>query len=401
MAKVTVAIPTYNRAELLKSSLGSVLSQDYPDFRVVVLDNASTDDTKAVVRSFADWRVTYIRNARNLGILGNFNRAIEVNTSPYLNLFMDDDVMLPGFLRESVLMLEAYPRVGFSFALARRIDLLGQPLYLQDSEAVLEGVIDGREFLRLYTERRACTIYPSSSLMRVAALASVGSFESRHSEHTIDLNLYFRLAARFDVALIPKELIQVRHHPGQESASHWRSGQGSGELAELAELIDAVAYLLRSRRARDAAYREWLAERLLALNARRSEEARYLVPDLFRSWAASWAEGRQAMARDIEAVIPPEDSFILVDDDYWRTDEVFAGRRRIPFLERDGQYWGPPDDDATAIHELERLRRAGANFIVFAEPAFWWLEYYSGLQRYLRSTFRCLLENDGIAIFAL
>jgi len=239
MAKVTVAIPTYNRAELLKSSLGSVLSQDYPDFRVVVLDNASTDDTEAVVRSFADQRVTYIRNARNLGILGNFNRAIEVNTSPYLNLFMDDDVMLPGFLRESILMLEAHPGVGFSFALCRRIDLLGQPLDLQDSKGVPEGVIDGREFLRLHTERRACTIYPSSSLMRAAALASVGNFEDRHSEHAIDLNLYLRLAARFDVALIPKELIQVRHHPGQESASHWRSGQGSGELAELAELIDA------------------------------------------------------------------------------------------------------------------------------------------------------------------
>lgn len=63
-AKVTIAIPTYNRARLLKVCLESVLAQDHPDFGVVVLDNASSDDTQTVVRSFADRdrRVTYIRN---------------------------------------------------------------------------------------------------------------------------------------------------------------------------------------------------------------------------------------------------------------------------------------------------------------------------------------------------
>jgi glycosyltransferase involved in cell wall biosynthesis len=51
--KVTIAIPTYNRSELLKTSLQSALAQDYSDFQVLVLDNASTDDTEAVVRSQA------------------------------------------------------------------------------------------------------------------------------------------------------------------------------------------------------------------------------------------------------------------------------------------------------------------------------------------------------------
>lgn len=59
--KVTVVIPTYNRARLLSISLASALAQDYPDFQVIVLDNASSDDTEQVVRSFADSRVTYSR----------------------------------------------------------------------------------------------------------------------------------------------------------------------------------------------------------------------------------------------------------------------------------------------------------------------------------------------------
>lgn len=103
---------------------------------------------------------------------------------------------------------------------------------------------------------------------------------------------------------------------------------------------------------------------------------------------------------DIAALIPLGDTFILVDHEVFRA-EVAHGRRAIPFLERDGQYWGPPPDDITAIRELERLRRSGANFIVFGWPAFWWLDYYTELHRYLRSEFRCVLENDRLVVFDL
>ena len=76
-------------------------------------------------------------------------------------------------------------------------------------------------------------------------------------------------------------------------------------------------------------------------------------------------------------------------------------RQVLPFLEREGQYWGPPPDDETAINELARLRQAGANFIVFAWPAFWWLAYYAGFHRHLRSTFRCVLDNNRLVVFDL
>src|SRR5262245_47369265 len=78
-SKVTIVIPTFNRSELLRTSLGSVLSQDHSDFRVIVLDNASSDATEAVVQSFASLRVTYIRNERNIGMTANLNRAFTVN----------------------------------------------------------------------------------------------------------------------------------------------------------------------------------------------------------------------------------------------------------------------------------------------------------------------------------
>jgi len=103
----------------------------------------------------------------------------------------------------------------------------------------------------------------------------------------------------------------------------------------------------------------------------------------------------------IAALVSLGSAFILADEDKWETGEFVLGHRRIPILEKDGHYWGKPLDSETAIREVERLRQAGAAFIVFAWPSFWWLDYYSGLSRHLRSTFPCVLENERLVAFDL
>jgi SAM-dependent methyltransferase len=108
----------------------------------------------------------------------------------------------------------------------------------------------------------------------------------------------------------------------------------------------------------------------------------------------------RAAAQEVAALIPPGRTIILVDQDEFG-GQVGAGHRRIPFLERDGQYWGPPPDNKTAIREFERLRHAGADFMIFGWPAFWWLEYYSEFSGYLRANFPCPLENERLVVFDL
>jgi hypothetical protein len=114
-----------------------------------------------------------------------------------------------------------------------------------------------------------------------------------------------------------------------------------------------------------------------------------------------WEERRRLALDELTALIPPGETFILVDEEQWGVPEELGGRRRIPFLERSGVYWGSPADSETGIRELDRLRRAGATFIVFGWPAFWWLAHYSGLHQHLRSQFPCLLENDRLTAFDL
>jgi hypothetical protein len=125
--------------------------------------------------------------------------------------------------------------------------------------------------------------------------------------------------------------------------------------------------------------------------------ARLYDPEVLWSEMSRLARVRQ----EITALIGPKDTFILVDQDEWGTEETIRSRRPLPFLERGGEYWGNPPDDAAAVRELERLRSAGASLMVFGWPAFWWLDYYAGLHKHLRSNYRCVLRNDLLIVFDL
>ena len=114
-----------------------------------------------------------------------------------------------------------------------------------------------------------------------------------------------------------------------------------------------------------------------------------------------WTRQLQLATKELCGLIPAGGRFILVDDAQWGNVRELAGYRMIPFLEKDGRYWGPPADDDTAIRELERLKEAGASYIAFAWPSFWWLEHYAGLRRYVRSFFPCVLENERLVVFRL
>jgi hypothetical protein len=121
---------------------------------------------------------------------------------------------------------------------------------------------------------------------------------------------------------------------------------------------------------------------------------------LFCKGDSSWKWLRQVYLaiQDIASVIPPRQTVILVDQEELGI-QLGDQRRVLPFLERNGEYNGSPDDDITAIRELNRMRRSGAGFLVFAWPAFWWLEHYAEFHGQLRRRFPCILENERVAVF--
>jgi hypothetical protein len=116
--------------------------------------------------------------------------------------------------------------------------------------------------------------------------------------------------------------------------------------------------------------------------------------------ARDWQNDIWQSAREIAGLVPAGATFVLVDQNELGQLPL-SDRRAIPFLERRGQYWGPPADDAHGIFEVERLRELGAGWLVFAWPSFWWLEHYTALRQYLDTSFTCSLNNDRLVVFDL
>ncbi|TGD82995.1 glycosyltransferase [Hymenobacter wooponensis] len=106
MPKVSIIIPTYNRAAFLKEAVESILSQDFQDFNIVITDNASSDNTKETVLGFKSDKIIYHRNDENLGVVNNHNKALELADGEYIAIFSDDDLMFKGSLAKRVAVLD-------------------------------------------------------------------------------------------------------------------------------------------------------------------------------------------------------------------------------------------------------------------------------------------------------
>ena len=95
----TVGIPTFNRAELLRTALQQLLLQSHADFEIIVADNASPDHTQQVVESFKDPRVTYVRHSQNIGALKNFLSIVAEARGEFVIIHQDDDFLHREFLK--------------------------------------------------------------------------------------------------------------------------------------------------------------------------------------------------------------------------------------------------------------------------------------------------------------
>src|SRR5688572_6876713 len=88
--RFTIAIPTFNRAGLLKNCVASALDQTYPDFEVIVSDNASEDATQDVLAEFDDRRLRVIRHQTNIGLIPNWNTCLDAARGEFVIIVSDD-----------------------------------------------------------------------------------------------------------------------------------------------------------------------------------------------------------------------------------------------------------------------------------------------------------------------
>jgi glycosyltransferase involved in cell wall biosynthesis len=110
MSKVSVIIPTHNRAEFLRSAITSVLNQTFQDFEIIIIDDASKDHTREVIANFNDARIKVIHNQVSKGAAGARNIAIMNSNCKYTAFLDDDDEWLPEKLKIQTRLLDNSPQ---------------------------------------------------------------------------------------------------------------------------------------------------------------------------------------------------------------------------------------------------------------------------------------------------
>ncbi len=419
--RVSIGLPVYNGENFVGQAIESLLAQTFEDFELIISDNASTDKTEELCRTFAaqDKRIRYTRNAENIGLVRNYNQVFTLSSGEYFKWADHDDMCRQAFLMRCVQALDENRTVVLAYTRALTIGSSGQPIKEWGPRPELTSSTVELRFRRALKREEP---FPQCGLIRAEVLRRTGLL-GKFPESDIVLLAEISLHGPF--IEIAEPLFLVREHPQRTVRTHdWQNPhtmlawmdpahRKSFNLPEwelLGELASAVHRAPLGWPSRWRCYREvyrWLKARKgaflrdLAIGGQGLPGLGAVIQSVYwRRKRMVWNRQLTQAAKDVALLIPLGDSFVLVDDAKFGAG-VFGERQPIPFLERDGQYWGVPSDDQTAIHELERLRRAGATFIVFGWPSFWWLDYYSGLGNYLTSEFRCVLRNSRLIVFDL
>ncbi|MDH5535236.1 MAG: glycosyltransferase family 2 protein [Betaproteobacteria bacterium] len=421
MPKVSIGLPVYNGAEFLTEALDSLIGQSFEDFELIISDNASTDQTEAICRDFAarDQRIRYLRLPGNLGGSANFNRVVELSSGIYFKWAAHDDVCEPDFLRKCIAVLDEDSHVVLCYPRTVDIDSTGQERkrwgprkdfashnpHIRFRESLSpEETLPIWGVIRTEVLKKTSLIggYPASDRPLLAELALHGRFHEipevlfLHREHK-------RRSVRLYDFRDPYRAV-VWYDPGKAGRiifPTWRLLRGYSTAIRRASLrwidrfrcrLELIGWMRRQRVP--------LSCDLLEVGKRLPLIGRAVQVGCERAAKGSWKRKVRRAENDIRLVVPEDETIILVDENSFNVDQV-DGRACLPFLEQEGQYWGLPPDSATAIRELERLRRRGTHFIAFAWSCFWWFDFYEEFHDYLRARYPCVLANRRLVVFDL
>jgi len=307
---------------MLQESIGSVLAQSYSDFRLLVSDNASTDETSEVVTSLADPRIDYVRSTENIGMIGNFNRIVEMCTTEYVVLLPDDDILYPEYLECAIEALERNPNVGLVHTAFDLIDSSSRVIQGDISLLQVEGTVT-IESGHAYLQRSMCstwTICFPSALFRTRAIAGAGGHRA-DEEPMADVPMFMRIARNWDVACLARTLAATSVHPQAFTAQlgSYRAGVGY-------DLLDRQPEILNERRQRFLDEADLPRERVelyrsLADRTFRLDRVHRIVSRA--GSGTTWLASAEALAR-----LAREDARVLLLPATWRFCAAQLGARR-------------------------------------------------------------------------
>jgi len=293
--KIGVCLLTFNHAEVIESTIESILNQTIDDCEIVISDDCSTDGTWERVCEIArrSPRVRAVQTPSNMGMAGNANFAVAQLRSEYIALLHHDDLYRPDLLEKWAGVLDRHPSALFVFNAYGRWADDGV-----DSETLPQECVDGEWFLRTYLlPRWGCPVRGTAMIRRAAWVSARGMRE----EFALlsDVDLWMRLAMMGSVGYVGEPLIVVRHARPATYPSIYRYDMWSWERLSILYAIHGdirKAYLDLHRFSGRV---QWALFRIRVS----AETAKWI--------AYAWVRGKRDMLRDCNASRSPYDLCFL------------------------------------------------------------------------------------------
>jgi len=197
MAKLTVLMPVFNAARFLREAMDSILSQTFTDFEFLIIDDGSTDDSVAILKSYADPRIRFYQNGENMGISPTLNKGIELAATPYIARMDADDISYPERLAKQYAYLQAHPDCAMVSSLVRVI--------AEDGQFVRQDSFKSEFFY--YNLTFICWIYHPTVMYRTAAVKAAGMYTAAYAE---DFELFWQLSRQHKLYNLPEVLLDYR-----------------------------------------------------------------------------------------------------------------------------------------------------------------------------------------------
>jgi len=192
-AQLTVLMPVYNAERFLSEAIDSILAQTFTNFEFLIIDDASTDNSAAIIRAYTDPRIRYIRNEKNLGISATLNRGIELSSTEWIARMDADDISYPERLEKQFAFCEQHRDCALLSCWTRVIT--------EDKQPVRTEKYNSRYYY--YNLTFECWIYHPTIFFK----KSVARYTVPYAE---DFELFWQILRKHKIYNLPEVLLDYR-----------------------------------------------------------------------------------------------------------------------------------------------------------------------------------------------
>lgn len=195
---MSVLMPVYNAERYLSESIKSVLNQTFVDFEFLIIDDGSTDNSAQLIQSYADPRIRFYKNGKNLGITPSLNRGIELAQADFIARMDADDICYPDRLQKQFDFIKAHPDGALFSCGAMEVSENRKPIKI-------EHHCPDHYYYNLTFSN---WIYHPTMVYRKEAVMSIGNYTTPHSE---DFELIWQISRKFKMYHQPEVLLEYRN----------------------------------------------------------------------------------------------------------------------------------------------------------------------------------------------